>query len=73
MEIFQAIHQQVSILTGFPGTFVLESCHSGVVCRGESAHKAAQCMEGRSQKHLCFVTLACCRISFTRCLTDDFL
>lgn len=31
MEIFQAIYQQVSTITGFPRTSVLESCHSGVV------------------------------------------
>lgn len=31
MEIFQAIYQHVSTITGFPRTSVLESCRSGVV------------------------------------------
>lgn len=31
MEIFQAIYQQFSTITGFPRTSMLERCHSRVV------------------------------------------
>lgn len=67
--ICYSIWKQASTTTGFPRTLVLESCCSGVVSAVVNAHKAALWRGDRSRKCLCFVTPACGRIAFTRCLT----